>query len=571
MDIAPRKSLNRREFVLGLLATAAATGCSGPEALLDAALVANDAFPESVPLYPDDFENWSGELRFAGLRTCAPRTPEDLAELANWCARNGHALRPRGAMHNWSPLSLTAATTPQTPLLLADMTQHLTRIEVVEHAGLPAVRAQAGATLEAVMTLLESRGYGFTAMPAVGNITIGGALAIDAHGGAVPALGEAPVAGQTFGTLSNRVLSLTAVVWDGRRYALRRFERHEAEIGALLTSLGRALMVEATLMAEPERALRCRSYVDIPADELFAPPGSGGRDLASFLDSGGRLEAIWYSFTTHPWLKVWSLAPEQPATARAVSGPYNYPFVDRFPEAVVALAQQVVNGFPQGAPLLGNASYAATAAGLLATASLDLWGASKNLLLWLRPETLRVHHASWVALTRRDQAQRVVSDFIAEYRRRRDAWQARGEYPMNMPIEIRVTGLDHAADTGIAGAQTALLSAAAPVAERPDWDTAVWLSMATIPQTPGHHAFAREIEQWAFGHYRGDYARLRPEWSKGWAYSDAAAWGDDAVLRGSIPAAFGRDWNRAIETLDALDPHRLYGNAFTDRLLASAG
>ena len=51
-------------------------------------------------------------------------------------------------------------------------------------------------------------------MPAPGDITIGGALAIDAHGAALPANGETQVSGSTYGSLSNLVTSLTAVVWS---------------------------------------------------------------------------------------------------------------------------------------------------------------------------------------------------------------------------------------------------------------------------------------------------------------------------------------------------------------------
>ncbi len=138
---------------------------------------------------------------------------------------------------------------------------------------------------------------------------------------------------------------------------------------------------------------------------------------------------------------------------------------------------------------------------------------------------------------------------------------------MNMPIEIRITGLDHPEDCGIAGAQTALLSAMAPVPDRPDWDTAVWLTAATLPGTLGHHAFKRDLEQWAFEHFSGDYALLRPEWSKGWAYTAEEAWADADVLDRVIPQSFGTSWNTAIETLDALDPRGIYRHEFSERFL----
>jgi FAD/FMN-containing dehydrogenase len=73
--------------------------------------------------------------------------------------------------------------------------------------------AQTGITMEALLTALENAGLGVTATPAPGDVTLGGVLAIGGHGTAIPAVGEQPTAGHTFGSLSNLILSLTA----GRR------------------------------------------------------------------------------------------------------------------------------------------------------------------------------------------------------------------------------------------------------------------------------------------------------------------------------------------------------------------
>lgn len=170
-------------------------------------------FPSAIPLYRADFKNWCGELDFRGLRTFAPKTPDEVVAVANWAARHQRRLRPRGAMHNWSPLSLDFDAESE-PIVMANTTKHLRGMELVWR-GRPAVNVQAGASMLDLMTFLGRHGDGFTHVPAVGDVTVGGARAIDAHGCAVPAVGEAPVAGQTYGTLSNRVLALTAVVWDG--------------------------------------------------------------------------------------------------------------------------------------------------------------------------------------------------------------------------------------------------------------------------------------------------------------------------------------------------------------------
>ncbi|GAA3290933.1 hypothetical protein GCM10020295_06490 [Streptomyces cinereospinus] len=51
--------------------------------------------------------------------------------------------------------------------------------------------------------------------------------------------------------------------------------------------------------------------------------------------------------------------------------------------------------------MLGALQYDVAALGLVTTASGDIWGPSKNTLLYLRPATLRVHANGYAVLTSR--------------------------------------------------------------------------------------------------------------------------------------------------------------------------
>ena len=88
------------------------------------------------------------------------------------------------------------------------------------------MRVQTGATMEALLTALETDGLGLTATPAPGDLTVGGVLAIDGHGTAVPETGETKPAGHTYGSISNLVQQITAVVWDAATssYVLRTYQ-----------------------------------------------------------------------------------------------------------------------------------------------------------------------------------------------------------------------------------------------------------------------------------------------------------------------------------------------------------
>jgi FAD/FMN-containing dehydrogenase len=570
------RPLSRRVFLAGSAAALSTAGWR-PWARLPAAAdpgcPAPPGFPGSVELYRQAYRNWVGEIRADDVWTCLPRTPADVALLANWAYANGYRLRPQGHAHSWAPLTVTPGIGCASRTVLVDTTRYLTGIQLVA-TDPAAVRVQAGAAMEDLLAFLRRAGYGLTATPAPGDLSVGGALAVDAHGTAVPAVGETPLPGHTYGSLSNLVISLTAVVWDAAAggYRLRTISRSEPDCAALLTHLGRAFLTEVTLRVGAEANLRCVSDLTVPAAELFAVDGSGGsRTLASYVEQAGRVEAIWFPFTAAPWLKVWSVSPTRPLTSRPALTPYNYPFSDNVPEPVARLAGRILTGEPELAPEFGQAQYDATAAGLAATASADLWGPSANLLLYIKPTTMRLTANGYAVLTRRSSIQRVAGEFVAAYSDLLTAYQADGRYPVNGPVEIRVTGLDQPADAGVPGARPPGLSALRPRPGHPEWTVAVWLDLLTLPATPYADEFYRRLEEFVLTNYSGDYAAVRPEWSKGWAYTDAGAWTNQTVLIGTVPACYrtGADpsWDTTLATLDRLDPHRIYTNPFLDTLL----
>jgi FAD/FMN-containing dehydrogenase len=529
-------------------------------------------FPSSIELYQQAYENWANEIRVEDMWTCAPRTPADVVTIANWAYANGYRMRPRGYMHNWSPLTVTPGTTCQTKVVLVDMRQHLTAMQI-NPSPLATVTVQTGASIEALLGYLEQAGYGVTATPAPGDLSIGGVLAIDGHGAAVPAQGETRLPGHTYGSLSNLIVSVRAVVWNQAQgqYALRNFDRSDSRCKAFLTHVGRAFLTDVTLRVGANSNLRCVSRVDIPASELFAAPGTGAlRTFASFVENTGRVEAILFPFTTHPWLKVWSISPTKPLLSRKVTSPYNYPFSDIIPEEVAILADRIVQGEGSLTPLLGQTSYTLTAVGLIASLSGDIWGRSKNLLLYVKPTTLRGTANGYAILTKRGDIQRVVSEFVSFYQSSLAAYQTQDRYPINIAMEIRVTGLDQPGDVGIEQAEAPVLSAIGPRPDHPEWDVAVWVTLLTFPGTAYSNQFYRQMETWILQNYSGAYATVRPEWSKGWAYTNDSAWADTAMLSTTIPNIYragpSPGWDWAVSMLNAFDPHRVFSNTFLDTL-----
>ncbi|WP_083975434.1 cholesterol oxidase substrate-binding domain-containing protein [Kitasatospora mediocidica] len=599
--------LTRRRLLAGSAALGGGVwllrGAIGPEAASADAVAAPPAFPAGVELYRQVFENWAGEIHTDQLWTCAPRTPQDVVTLADWANAQGWRLRAQGYRHTWAPLAVADGTPSSATVLMVDTTRYLTAVSLATvPGGPPAVRAQAGAGMEQVLAFLADHGLGVTSCPAPGDVTVGGVLAIGGHGTAVPAAGESAPPGHGYGSVSNLVTELTAVVWDesAGRYALRTFDRAEADSAAFLVHLGRGFVTEAVLRAGVDQNLRCVSRLDIPATELFAAPGSASssRQFADFLERDGRVEAIWFAFTEYPWLKSWSVTADKPFSSRGVEQPYNYPFSDSIPTPVADLAGQLVGGSWALAPVFGQLQYLIARLGLTGDItdvllsggllrdlltldvithlladglSSDLWGPSRTLLQYVRPTTLRMTANGYAVLCKRSDVQWVVSQVTSGYQNLLTEYQTRGAFPINGAVEIRVTGLDDPAVVGVPGARAPLLSALSPRPDHPEWDTAVWFDVLTLPTTPGLHQFGRDLEQYLLTTFDGTRAALRVEWSKGWAYTADATWADPDVIGRVIPdshrAGGGPGWDEAVATLNRYDPHRVFSSPLLDTLL----
>jgi hypothetical protein len=176
-------------------------------------------------------------------------------------------------------------------------------------------------------------------------------------------------------------------------------------------------------------------------------------------------------------------------------------------------------------------------------------------------------------LTTRREIQRVIADFTTAHQQLVAEYQALGRYPMNMPIEIRVTGLDRPGDCLVNGAQTTALSALSPRFGMP-FDVAVWLDILTFPTTPYSNDYYSALERWMLRNYKPPYATVHPEWSKGWAYRPRrGAWSNASFLRELIPHEFtvrrprAITWQTTVNRLKELDPHEVFTSPLLNTLM----
>ena len=100
-----------------------------------------------------------------------------------------------------------------------------------------------------------------------------------------------------------------------------------------------------------------------------------------------------------------------------------------------------------------------------------------------------------------------------------------------------------------------------------------WFNILSIPGTPGAPHYYAELEEWFYSNYGGDYAGVRVEWSKGWAYTDDGAYTNDLTIASRIPESFTQgmpadaNFRTAVDILDRLDPARIFSTKLLDRLM----
>lgn len=565
-------------------------------------------FPAEVPLFCLPYRKWFQDIQEAEppkILTCAPRTPSDVAVVCNWARQYGYQVRPRGILHGWSPLSLPTAPIEHTKVLLVDLTKGLWQTTFLPASGgLPnRVKVGAGATLLQLLRFLEVQqggkgaapGYSFPHTPAPGNLTLVGLLAIGAHGTAVrtPPHDDMPA---SYGSMSNQVLAFTAVCTDPSspnpdEYVVRSFERGEMDAKALLVNLGRTLMLDATLQVVDNYNLRCESRTDVSAETLFAAPTAAQavppNSFAEFFNRTGRVEIIWFPFSweppplmdpVNPWLHVWTNSPEKPPEAIEVNTPYNYPFADNVPQWVQEMLPILLKT-PGVTPLFGWTSARITRDGLKDDKCSDIWGRSKNTLLYVQDSTLRVMANGYAIHLNKSDVQKAVAAFASKFRSMLQKYRNDDEYPINSPLEIRVTGLDDPTEVHLPPGQIARSPAlSATIMDAMDvqnhWDVALWFDVLTIPGTPNADKFYSELEQWMLTYFsdakNGVAGRVMPEWSKGFAYDkNNGPWTDAGFLE-HVRQTRGDDWGYALTTLAKYDKSHLFSSPFLNQLFQPA-
>lgn len=587
-DTTQISTLSRRKFMGAALATAAASsvlpGCKFVAGSGSNTIPEPPNFPAGIQLFQQGFINWARETKVAGVWSCSPNNGADVVTLANWAKANNYRLRPFGTGHGFAPTLIPRGDSGQN-VVLVHTHDFINQITVNADDEIKSVTCGAGAYIEDICAALEAYDLGFYHTPAPGGVTVAGALAMNVHGAAVPRNGETLQPGHSWGTLSNLVLEMTAVVWDAEQdqYVLKTFQRNDPAIGPLLTCLARTFITEVKMQAGPNLKIRCLSRTDLTADEVLAMPDvQTENSFANLTEQYGTVDIIYYPHNSKGvcWIKTWTVAAEKPDTSREVLTPYALSSSVKMSPLVADTLSSALRTYPKTmVPYYNNLS----ANGVIdlmanndpATRINDIWGSAYTTTLYVQPLTPRKTVAAWGVIVARENLQRALAEFFQFFKQLIAEFKSRGMYPYTGPFELRAHGLENPADVLIPGAVEPFLSGARPHPDHPEKDTVIWYAINNNVDQPAAAEFNTRLEQWFLTNFQS-YGIVRPEWTKCYAYTADGQYGgaytNDEVLLETFPNTWregypaDQTWDAAVAQLNAQDPHRVFSNTYLDRL-----
>ncbi|MBU6244116.1 MAG: FAD-binding protein [Actinomycetales bacterium] len=527
-----------------------------------------DGFPADVPVERRSVENWSRMIAVHDVLTAIPETEEQALAVVRWAADAGYRVRPIGAFHTWAPILAERAE----GIVLVDQSR-LTGLVGFDLEPVPCATFRCGTTLAEATRLLESidnggraqaPGWAWPDYPGIPDVTIGGMLAIGAHGAGIRLRADQE---DLFGTMSNLILAFRAIVSDGDTYVVRDFRRQDPQAAAFLVHLGNAFLLQVTLRVVPNCFLGRR--VEYPDwQEVFAEPSAElpARSMQAMVEEHGRVQQLWFPFTTTPIVQHFTEEPE-PA-GEAVTEPLTVRLSPDLPAAFSTAFTSTLAHLPWLTPLVERTTLAEMRH--LSPPGHAWHGTSGNMLLYVQHDTLRVISLAYAILVRRDEVQSAVHALGHQFGQMLHAYARAGLEPINSCLEFRVTDVDRAEALGVPGATPALLSPARPLpgsnAER-----VIWFDLVTTPGAPNYLQFYAEFEQWLWSRFDAPGA-LRAEWSKAWAVSASGPWTNreiiDRVLRSYDPdgsLATVRDLRDAWRSHDA---QGVFGSPFISGVFA---
>ncbi|OXA45156.1 putative L-gulonolactone oxidase 4 [Folsomia candida] len=540
-------------------------------------------FPPTSTYTLRPFKTYASDVVIPFCYFSSPRDTPEVLSLANWAKNAGYRVRGVGRMHSWSPITLSKYEPGNIcpKFLLVDTTKYLTDIKVTTdfNTSLHSVTLGPGVTLGRLLKTLESHQLGLFSCPAHDDLTVGGMLAVGAHGSGIKTATHPKSLGHAYGTFSNLVLEMDVIAWDNhtRKYVVKTLPRSHPDTKAFLVNLGRTFVTRVKIRVGADQMLRSQTFFTT-VRQLFGTVRDDDKpNLADFLDLYGRIHAfsLGTGGDSNAFLFAWHSEPEKQTTSKFKDTPYNYHF-DNYPPVFNTILRLVLTRVPHIWEFLSRLVFRVVVVVSYLNGSRDYWGLSKNHFLYVPKNSPILRANSFVVVTSRQNFQTVVSIIRKDYDDLASEWHVRGEYPNAGTFDIRVSGVEDPENILAEGAdaEPPIFSPAKLVPSHPEYDIVIWFEFATFPETRKAQEFLASLQSRLYRDIHQVHGVLRAEWAKGWAHTGEQAW-DNRTIFNTFPYVFSSskelsEWNLGVEILERYDPWRVFGNGLLDRILIEA-
>lgn len=221
------------------------------------------------------WRNWFGNLHHT-VDLYEPRDLGELREAVRRAASKGH-VRTVGGSYAWSPLVPVDRSIVSLKRLRGVHT-------IVREGARPSITVETGCTIRELVELTEKNGLTLITPTIFQELTLGGALAVGAHG-----------TGLEWATMSDAVTAMTIV--DARGEVVRLSAADGELFHAARVALG-------TFGAIVDVTLECEPAFNVHVEDRFKPREEVLDNVDDLLRTYEFVELYWFPFNEKMWIKV---------------------------------------------------------------------------------------------------------------------------------------------------------------------------------------------------------------------------------------------------------------------------
>jgi hypothetical protein len=277
--------------------------------------------------------NWGKTARCTPELTFYPESVDDLIAIVRFARETGRKIRVAASGHSWSAL------VPTDDILVRVQRLNQVMMDLSDEAN-PRVVVESGATVQEVNDVLEAHGYALPFNVVLESVRFGGLIATGSHG-----------SGWSNPTLSDLVWSVEIVTASGELRTFTANVESDEIMQAARLNLGLfGIIYRMTLQVQKSWHVRALDQ-RLPIKEVLEA-------LQDWAPSHANMDVFWWAFGDQVWVKTWDPI-DAPITAKPRKSALNR-LTDRAGTRALDASLRALDVFPRLTPTFCQAAFNAT-------------------------------------------------------------------------------------------------------------------------------------------------------------------------------------------------------------------